>query len=81
MNQLQNVLDNCENESEAAMPTAFCADWLTFKGGKTDGVQTPDDEIVSKLQQYQPTPIDTKVKIGEILRIVDYIGLGLFIYY
>ena len=63
MNELQNVLDNCENESEAAMPTAFCADFLTYKGGKTDGVQTPDDEIVSKLQQYQPTPIDTKVKM------------------
>jgi len=63
VNELQNVLDNCENESEAAMPTAFCADWLTFKGGKTDGVQTPDDEIVSKLQQYQPTPIDTKATI------------------
>ena len=29
--ELQRVLDNCENESEAASPDAFCSDWLTFR--------------------------------------------------
>ena len=29
--ELQRVLDNCENESEAASPNAFCSDWLTFR--------------------------------------------------
>ena len=29
-----------ENYSDAAMPDAFCSDWLTFKGkGKEEGVQ------------------------------------------
>ena len=32
------MLDNCENESEASMPNAFCSDWLTFRGkGKIEG--------------------------------------------
>ena len=44
--ELQRVLDNCENPSEAANPDAFCSDWLTFRGkGKEEGVQTQDDEI------------------------------------
>ena len=44
--ELQNVLDNCDNPSEAANPDAFCSDWLTFRGkGKEEGVQTQDDEI------------------------------------
>ena len=29
--QLQTVLDGCENESEAANPTAFCSSWLTYR--------------------------------------------------
>ena len=37
---LQHVLDNCENNSDAAMPTAFCSDFLTFRGkGKQEGEQ------------------------------------------
>ena len=44
--ELQNVLDNCDNPSEAANPDAFCSNWLTFRGkGKEEGVQTQDDEI------------------------------------
>ena len=44
--ELQRVLDNCDNPSEAANPDAFCSDWLTFRGkGKEEGVQTQDDEI------------------------------------
>ena len=38
--ELQRLLDTCENESEAASPTAFCSDHLTYRGkGKTEGVQ------------------------------------------
>ena len=29
--ELQRVLDNCDNDSEGAMPTAYCSDWLTFR--------------------------------------------------
>ena len=29
--QLQTVLDGCENDSEAANPTAFCSSWLTYR--------------------------------------------------
>lgn len=58
------MLDNCENYSDAAMPDAFCSDWLTFKGhGKEEGVQYPDEDIVEGLQEFQPEPIDTQVKI------------------
>ena len=59
--ELQTVLDNCENDSEAAMPTAYCSDWLTFRGkGKTEGVQVDDDEIREDLEKIQPDPIDIK---------------------
>ena len=34
-----------ENYSDAAMPDAFCSDWLTFKGhGKEEGVQVHSDD-------------------------------------
>jgi len=63
--KLQRVLDNCENDSEAANPNAFCSDWLTFRGKpKEEGVQVDDDQIVSDLRKIQPTPIDTKRTIS-----------------
>merc|ERR1711879_857454 len=63
--QLQRVLDGCENDSEAANPTAFCSSWLSYRGkGKVDGVQTDDDEIRSDLETIQPPPIDTKATIS-----------------
>ena len=58
-------MDNCENDSEAANPDAFCSDWLTFRGKpKEEGVQVDDDEIESELKKIQPTPIDTKRTIS-----------------
>ena len=64
MNELQSVLDNCENYSDAAMPDCFCSDWLTYKGhGKEEGVQYPDEDIVEGLQEIQPDPIDTQVYV------------------
>ena len=63
--ELQNVLDNCENYSEAAMPDAFCSNWLTFRGKeKVEGVQVDDDQIRSDLEEIQPTPIDIKGTIS-----------------
>ena len=63
--ELQTVLDNCDNYSEAAMPDAFCSDWLTFRGkGKTEGVQVDDTEISEDLQKIQPEPVDIKGTIS-----------------
>ena len=40
----QNIFAG-ENYSDAAMPDAFCSDWLTFKGkGKEEGVQVHSDD-------------------------------------
>jgi len=64
VDELQTVLDNCENYSDAAMPDCFCSDWLTYKGhGKEEGVQYPDEDIVEGLQEIQPDPIDTQATI------------------
>ena len=38
-----------ENYSDAAMPDAFCSDWLTFKGkGKEEGVQVHSNDILDR---------------------------------
>jgi len=63
--ELQRVLDNCDNDSEAANPNAFCSDWLTFRGKpKEEGVQVDDDQIESDLKRIQPSPIDIKRMIS-----------------
>ena len=63
--KLQQVLDNCENDSEAAMPTAYCSDFLTFRGkGKQEGVQVDDFDIRDDLEKIQPAPIDIKGTIS-----------------
>jgi len=63
--ELQRVLDNCDNPSEAANPDAYCSDWLTFRGkGKTEGVQVDDDEIREDLEKIQPDPVDIKGTIS-----------------
>ena len=63
--KLQDVLDNCENESNAANPDAFCSDFLTFRGKpKQEGDQVEDSEIRSDLEKIQPEAIDTKATIS-----------------
>ena len=58
-------MDNCDNDSEAANPNAFCSDWLTFRGKpKEEGVQVDDGQIESDLKKIQPSPIDTKGTIS-----------------
>ena len=63
--ELQRVLDNCDNPSEAANPDAYCSDWLTFRGkGKTEGVQVDDFDIREDLEKIQPAPIDIQGTIS-----------------
>ena len=57
--ELQDVLDNCENPSEAANPDFFCSNHLTYRGkAKQEGVQTEDDDIRADLEKIQPRPIN-----------------------
>ena len=47
------------------MPTAYCSDFLTFRGkGKTEGVQVDDFDIREDLEKIQPAPIDLKGTIS-----------------
>merc|ERR1719480_492679 len=55
--ELQRVLDECENDSEAAMPDAWCEDHLSFRDAPKEA---GDEGIVSKLQRIQPPPLDLK---------------------
>ncbi|QDZ21445.1 DUF1996 domain-containing protein [Chloropicon primus] len=57
--ELQQVLDGCENDSEAASPDFFCSDFLTFRGRrKVEGVQDDagDDGIRRDLEQTVRPP-------------------------
>ena len=63
--ELQSVLDNCENYSDAANPDAFCSDYLTFRGkSKQEGVQVEDEDIRGGLEKIQPDKIDIKGTIS-----------------
>ena len=63
--ELQSVLDNCENYSDAANPDAFCSDFLTFRGkAKQEGVQVQDDDIRADLEKIQPPMVDLKGTIS-----------------
>ena len=63
--ELQDVLDNCENHSDAASPDAFCSDFLTFRGKpKQEGEQVQDDDIKSDLEKIQPNMVDIKGTIS-----------------
>ena len=64
-NELQKVLDDCENESDISSPIAFCSDFLTFRGkGTTDGVQVDDDDIAEDLAKIQPSAVDIAATIS-----------------
>ena len=72
--ELQHVLDNCENDSEAANPNAFCSGFLSFRGKpKQEGVQVEDLDIRSDLEKIQPEVIDTQATISqeEVTNIPD----------
>ena len=62
---LQDVLDRCENYSDAASPDAWCEDFLTFRDApKSFG---EDDNIVEKLEALQPPTFDTSTITDEII--------------
>jgi hypothetical protein len=53
--KLQQILDGCSNESDAASPDAFCEDLLDFRVEKETGKQTEDDDIRGGLEAIQTT--------------------------
>lgn len=67
--ELQNVLDNCSNDSEAANPDAWCEDHVTFRDApKQFGDDVGDVDIVDNLKPLQPDPpIDTTSITDEII--------------
>jgi len=66
---LQKVLDNCENDSFAPMPTAWCQDHVTFR----DAPKNPDSTEVdkSKLEKFQPAPFKVSKITKEKVDIVS----------
>jgi hypothetical protein len=59
---LQNVLDNCENDGDGAMPNFFCEDMLTFRDApKCTDENTcdfGDPNLIEKVRAFQPEPLD-----------------------
>ncbi|GMI15879.1 hypothetical protein TrLO_g12097 [Triparma laevis f. longispina] len=51
--KLQEVLDGCSNDSDAASPDQFCENFLTFRQNKISGVQSADKDIRQKLEDIQ----------------------------
>jgi len=80
-NFLQNVLDNCENDGDGAMPNFFCEDMLTFRDApKCTDENTcdfGDPNLIEKVRAFQPEPLDiagtivneeTAVVVGDLPR-------------
>lgn len=67
--ELQQVLDECENDSFSAMPTAWCEDHVTFR----DGPKNPKSDSVDlgNLQSFQPPPLDTSDITEEVTKVVS----------
>ncbi|VEU34573.1 unnamed protein product [Pseudo-nitzschia multistriata] len=62
---LQNVLDNCENEGEDAMPNFFCEEFLTFRDAPKctdpEACDFADPQLLEKIKAFQPaTPLDIR---------------------
>jgi len=75
VNELQYVLDECENYSDAAMPDAWCEDFLTFRDKPK--VAGEDDKIVIKLKSLQPDPsIDTSEITSELIDNISTLPRG-----
>ena len=72
---LQSVLDNCENDSFAPMPNAFCEDFVTFRDGpKCTDEETcdfADPELLAKLQAIQPDLLNFKEVSPEETNIIQ----------
>ncbi len=57
---LQNLLDNCNNEGDGAMPNFFCEDMLTYRDApKCTDENTcdfGDPALLEKIKAFQPSP-------------------------
>lgn len=79
---LQNVLDNCQNDGDAAMPNFFCEDFLTFRDGPkcTDEATCDfgDPNLLEKIKAFQPTtPLDvTGTIVAEETQVVGALPRG-----
>jgi len=64
---LQNVLDECVNDGDGAMPNFFCEDFLTFRDAPkcTDenSCDFADPKLLEKIEVIQPPPLDIKATI------------------
>jgi len=75
--ELQSVLDDCENDSFAAMPDEFCEDFFTFKDGPKDG-QRDDEDIADRLAEIQPqNPFDPLETVSEAVDRVPSLPRGI----
>lgn len=77
---LQNVLDECQTDSFAAMPDSFCENFLTFRDAPkctNENCDFGDPALLEKLKEFQPEPLDilntvtdeeTRVIVGDLPR-------------
>jgi len=64
---LQSVLDDCENDSLAAMPNGFCDDFITYHDGpkcSDDDCDFTDPNLLKKLKKIQPKKKSFKTLIS-----------------
>jgi len=64
---LQSVLDDCENDSLAAMPNGFCDDFITYRDGpkcSDDDCDFTDPNLLKKLKKIQPKKKSFKTLIS-----------------
>lgn len=74
---LQTVLDECFNDSEAAMPDAWCEDHVTFLDAPKFFDENKDDAgIVSGLLPFQPDTFDTSTITTEEINGVTSLPRG-----
>ena len=72
--ELQEVLDTCENDSEAANPDAWCENFLTFRD--TPKSFGDDETIVAKLSLFQPEAFDVATITDEEIDNVSELPRG-----
>ena len=53
--ELQAVLDGCSNDSDAAMPNAFCEDFLTFRDGPRRRAMAAEEDGAIRQSLEHPT--------------------------
>jgi len=72
---LQDVLVNCENDSFAAMPNAFCEDHITFRDAPKctdeDECDFADPKLGEKLREIQPTLKDFQLISPEETKTIE----------